>query len=115
MNTTRRDFGMTIATLARLYREAEGSGDTRRAKVYAAAVDVLLDAWPSEQTEPGVRELRERGLGVASSSEEGTLIGLGDMPDQSAPSPLAPVSGLHRKAHDASGPERKERKRKGAR
>jgi hypothetical protein len=106
MDTTRKDFGMVIATLARLYREAEQSGDTRRAKVYAAAVDVLLDAWPSEpEGLPSERRLR-----AGSSSNDETLIGLG------APltSPVAPASGLHRRAERASGGRHRGSKRKGA-
>src|SRR5262252_8733046 len=48
MDTTRKDFGATIATLARLYKEAQAKGDGRRARVYAKAVDLLMEAWPSE-------------------------------------------------------------------
>jgi hypothetical protein len=104
METTRRDFGTTISTLARLYVEAERSGDARRAKAYAAAVDVLLDAWPSEPARLGASQSSELELqGGASSVPEETLIGLGAPPDGSPAHPTAPVSGLHRRAERASG------------
>jgi hypothetical protein len=112
MDTTRKDFGTTIATLARLYTEAERSGDTRRAKVYAAAVDVLLDAWPAE---PESLEASERRLRARPHSAEETLIGLGATSDRAFPNPIGPVSGLHRRAESVSGRGNKEPKRRGAR
>jgi hypothetical protein len=70
MNTTREDFGMIMATLARLYNGAQSRGDRRRAKAYAMAVDVLLHAWPADP-EP------ESDSATRRSDEERTLIGLG--------------------------------------
>jgi hypothetical protein len=84
MDSARKDFGTTIATLARLYKEAQASGDARRAKVYAKAVDVLLDAWPSEP-EPadlaGQPPSHSR-LRAALLSHEKTLVGLGTSPSR---------------------------------
>jgi hypothetical protein len=81
MNTTRKDFGTAIATVARLYKEAERTGDGRRARVYAKAVDLLLDAWPAdpEPTKPGrdhssIRRMR------ALWEQEKTLVGIRAVP-----------------------------------
>ena len=81
MNSTRKDFGTTIATLARLYKEAEGKGDTRRAKVYARAVDVLLDAWPADP-EPSkrIQDRSEIQRLRAFWQQEKTLVGIGCLP-----------------------------------
>jgi hypothetical protein len=79
MNTTRKDFGTTIATLARLYKDAERSGDRRRAKVYAVAVDLLLDAWPADP-EPA-RDSVERVRAAWPTAEQRTLTGLGLVPE----------------------------------
>jgi hypothetical protein len=81
MNSTRKDFGTTVATLARLYKEAESRGDTRRAKVYARAVDVLLDAWPADP-EPA-RRIQDRSELQRLRSfwqQEKTLVGIGCLP-----------------------------------
>jgi hypothetical protein len=83
MNTTRKDYGTTVATLARLYKDAERIGDRRRAKVYALAVDVLLDAWPADPEPP--RESADRvSRTVWPAAEQRTLIGLGLVPEQLA-------------------------------
>lgn len=81
MNSTRKDFGTIIATLARLYKEAESRGDTRRAKVYAKAVDVLLDAWPAD-SEPSSRVRSRSDLHRLRAfwEQERTLVGLGSLP-----------------------------------
>ena len=66
---------MVMATLARLYKEAASRGDRRRAKAYAKAVDVLLDAWPTDpEPVPEPATAQSRGK---RSEEERTLIGLG--------------------------------------
>jgi hypothetical protein len=82
MDTTRKDFGATIATLARLYKEAEAKGDARRARVYAKAVDLLLDAWPpeAEPADSGGHRSSHRRLRAGLSSDERTLVGLGAPP-----------------------------------
>src|SRR5258708_13649276 len=80
MNTTRKDFGTTIATLARLYKEAERKGDRRRAKVYAMAVDVLLDAWPADP-EPAPESMNRVRAAAHAIIEQPTLIGLGLAPE----------------------------------
>jgi hypothetical protein len=80
MNTTRKEFGTTIATLARLYKEAERLGDRRRAKVYAMAVDVLLDAWPADPEPAPESMCRVRTAAAYVETEQPTLIGLGLAP-----------------------------------
>ena len=79
MDTTLKDFGTTISTLARLYKEAEAKGDARRARVYAKAVELLLDAWPSEPeaADPADHRSSHRRLRAGLPSEEKTLVGIG--------------------------------------
>lgn len=102
MNSTRKDFGAAITTLARLYRQAEQSGDKRRAKVYAAAVELLLDAWPSD-AEPAMPAVltSERRLRAGAPSLEETLVGMETLvgigaPDESQADPSSPKGVLHR-------------------
>ena len=102
MNSTRRDFGTAITTLASLYRQAEQSGDKRRAKVYAAAVELLLDAWPSE-AEPAMPTVltSERRLRAGAPSLEETLVGMETIvgigaPDESHADPSSSERPWHR-------------------
>jgi hypothetical protein len=76
MVTSRKDFGTAIATIARLYRQAKQSGDARRAKIFAAVVDVLLDAWPAdpEPARPPEVLTSERRLRAGAQPEEENLV-----------------------------------------
>jgi hypothetical protein len=96
MNNTRQDFGTAMVTLARLYRQAEQSGDKRRAKVYAAAVELLLDAWPSD-VEPAMPAVltSERRLRAGAPSLDETLVGIGAS-DESHADPSSPKRFWHR-------------------
>jgi hypothetical protein len=102
LDTTRKDFGTAIATIARLYREAKQSGDARRAEIFAAAVDVLLDAWPAdpEVARPPAVLTSERRLRADAQSQEEGLTGLGT-PDRLHIDPVAPMS-WHRGGERAS-------------
>ena len=102
METMRKDFGMAIATIARLYREAEQSGDARRAKVFAAAVDVLLDAWPADPEPVRAPEVltSDRRLRAGAWVQDETLTGLGT-PDRLHKDQSPPMS-RHRGGERAS-------------
>ena len=73
MKTTREQFGVVLASLARLYRAAEQRGDTALAARYAAAVDLLLGACPPD---PEQSASRESALQEWPAYEQ-TLVGLG--------------------------------------
>jgi hypothetical protein len=81
VTTTREHFGTTLATVVRLYADAEKRGDAPRAKAYAAAVEALLVAWPSDEEPPCTPSRPSGEVEVASESGwpvcERTLTGLG--------------------------------------
>jgi hypothetical protein len=47
-NTTRKEFGTALAVLVRVCKAAQARGDAESAELCASAVDLLIDAWPSE-------------------------------------------------------------------
>lgn len=77
LSTTREHFGTALATLARLYADAEKRGDVAQAERYSEAVQLVLGAWPSdnEETEDWSPPL-ESGIS-ARPARETTLVGLG--------------------------------------